>query len=389
MTADTQKAFAYLEQLQRHTYDHLGIEPDWMSADHQKFEEEFIRQFYESQILDGSQSFEEFRKIALNGLRGSSDITISDYQDPAWYALIAGMVKEIEEALHERGIRLNPSPIFGSLPTGRVNGIALKVPEDDQIIILIEDGLFGFANLAAKVITRAFPFKGEDEGRLTFSTKDSDWQQELAAKPEISERFLEVLLAYILGGHPHLARPYLPEPNYDGISSVLRETMEIFVLCHEYGHIVSGHLNVDNTKKSMIADEDMDEIATSWQEEFEADIKGLDFMLEVMRKRGFDLSLSFWGVEFFFGCIDVVERAVSIIRTGDVNVQISATHPPTEMRREMLHSVLKNSVPKEYAAGPLELADLVKSILDHLWHVCEPVLQKAHRDGVMLAPAWR
>ena len=389
MTDNKQTAFAYLEQLQRHTYNYLGIEPSWLSADYKEFQEKFIRQFYESQIRDGTQSFEEFRKDALNSLRDSSDVAVATYQDPLWYSLIADMVTKIEKVLQKQGIRLNPSPIFGSLPTGRVNGIALKVPEDEQIIILIEDGLFGFANLTAKAISRVFPFKGEDESHLTFSTENSDLQQEFVDKPEIPERFLEVLLAYILGGHPHMARPYLPEPNYDRISSMLRDSMELFVLCHEYGHWVSGHLKLDNTQKAMIANEDTNELVTSWQEEFEADIKGLEIMLEVMRGEGFDLALSYWGVEFFFGCIDVVERAISIIETGSVDVQISATHPPTEIRREMLRSVLKRSIPEEYAVAPLQLAGLVQLILDHLWHICEPVLQKAHRDGVMLAPAWR
>lgn len=108
--------------------------------------------------------------------------------------MLAGMAEEIEEILNARKIPLDPKPIIGTLPTGRVNGIALKVPDTDQIIVLIEDGLFGFANLAAKVVCRAFPILGEEDGHLNFSTDDDGWRKELSAKPEISERFVEALV---------------------------------------------------------------------------------------------------------------------------------------------------------------------------------------------------
>lgn len=389
MVGERHKVLAYLEEIQRRTYEFLEIEPDWMSARRVAFNEEFLRRFYDSPIRRPSQTFEEFREWALKELQGCPEVPISAYQDPAWYSLLAGMAKEIEEVLAERNMGLNPSPIFGSLPTGRVNGVALKVPDTDQVIVLIEDGLFGFANLAAKAVARLFPFKGDEDGRLIFSTASSDWQLQFTAKPEVSERFLELILAYILGGHPHKAKAYLPDANYEVVSSVLCGSMELFVLGHEYGHFVCGHLNEGSTRKAMIGGEDSDKIATNWQQEFEADVRGLEYMLAVMGKRGFDLSLSFWGADFFFCCIDIVEKAVSTIRTGSSDVHLSSTHPPTNMRRELLHSVLKNSVPEEHAAGPLQLAGIVKSILDQLWLVCEPVLVRAHQDGVELAPAWR
>ncbi|MCO7513808.1 hypothetical protein NJF44_09110 [Pseudomonas guariconensis] len=389
MTTDTQEALAYLEQLQRHTYEHLGIEPDWATADYLEFQEAFIRRYYESQVRHRGTPFEVFREMALQELRGGPDTAISTYQDPAWYSLLVRMTKEIEEVLSGQNMKLDPAPLFGTLPTGRVNGMALKAPGLDHVIILIEDGLFGFANLAAKAVSRTFPFKGDSEGRLMFSVDPADWQQELAARPELPEKFLEVLLAYIVGGHPHLATSYLPEPNYDGIASALRDALELFVLGHEYGHLVSGHLNGDETKRAVIAGEDIDEITTNWNEEFEADVRGLEFMLAVMGKRGFDLSLSFWGAEFFFGCIEIVERAVSVIRTGEADIPLSTTHPPTEMRRQMLHLVLERSVPEESVIGPLQLAGRVSSVLEQLWRFCEPVLLDAHRKGVVLAPAWR
>ncbi|OYD64403.1 UNVERIFIED_ORG: hypothetical protein BDU10_7011 [Burkholderia sp. CF145] len=389
MSSENQAALNYLEHIQRNTYIALGIQPLWMLDGHADFVEKFAAQFYESSDVKNSMTLEEFRKGTRDSLFGSLSSPISSYQDPAFYFLLSHMTSEIEGILDEQKVEIYPRPIFGSLPTGRVNGVALRVPDSDQLIVLLEDGLFGFANLTAKAVSRVFPLKGEGDGRLTFSVGESDWKKEFAARPDVVERFVELLLAYLIGGHPHAARPYLPEPKYEGITSLLRDSMELFVLSHEYGHCISGHLDMGQTKKAMLGGEETDEVLTSWNQEIEADVAGLGIMLAVMRKRGFDLSLSFWGVDFFFGCIEIVERAVSILRTGRAEVPISSTHPPTELRREMMHRVLKNSVPEEHAAGPLQLAGIVASILNEFWLACEPVLQKVYEDRTELAPAWR
>lgn len=379
----------YLEHIQRSVYLSLDRDPTWMHEDHESFMLDFVKQFYETHPPADGQDFDAFLKLARNTLLGNGDAGMSKYQDPAWHDLLSQLTSQIHKVLAERGTDIAPRPIFGSLPTGRVNGMALKVPRSDDFLIIIEEGLFGFANLAAKAVSRVFPFKGTADGMLKFSTDEKDVDDEFRRHPEICERYRELLFAYLVGGHPHLATPYLPEKNYDTISSLLREAMELFVVGHEYGHLLCGHLESEGTKRAMLGNEAADEVATNWHEEFEADIRGLELMIAAMQNKGMDLSLSFWGADFFFGCIDSIERAVSILQTGAVATQLSTTHPPTAMRREMLYTVLTNAVPEGAAEGPLSLARTVQSILDRLWDSCEPYLLHAHASGVELAPAWR
>ena len=174
------------------------------------------------------------------------------------------MCSEIEKVIKDKNISLAQSPLFGTLPTGRVNGIVISVPQSKYFIILIEEGLFGFANLASKAITRAFPLKKSDkEGYATFSTEDADWMEEIDSNPDRAEKFAELLFAYLIGGDPHRSTPYLPEPQYDNLASAMRSAMELFVVGHEYGHIVSGHLSGGDTKKTLVGNKNLRQMSVA------------------------------------------------------------------------------------------------------------------------------
>ena len=391
MDQERQRATQYMEQLQRRVYAGLGIIPTDHNSDQVKsFQEEFVRKFYdETGGAEPGQSFEEFRRYYLDMFQKAIALTPTPYEEPEWYSLLTDMTSKIEELLKRRAISLDNFPLFGTLPTGRINAMAVAVPHSIHYLILFESGLFGFANLTAKAVVRAFPFQSEDDRKVSFSTKEDDWRQEVKSSPEIIHRFLDVLLAYLVGGNPHKAKPYLLDRKYLNFAGILRESMEYFVLAHEYGHIVKGHFSASNTKKAFPEFGEADELLTSWVQEFEADTFGLEIMLGIMMQEGFDLSSSFWGADFLFGCIEVIERAAAILRYGRLEETLSTTHPPTTLRRMALQEILKNSVPAETAVAPLGLSDIVYNILQYFWELCEPTLIKLHQDGIQLAPAWR
>ena len=112
-------------------------------------------------------------------------------------------------------------------------------------------------------------------------------------------------------------------------------------------------------------------------------------MLTAMMQRGYDISLSFWGASFFFSCIEIIERALSILRTGNHTQRVSETHPPSKMRRELLHEVLRQSIPEEHSSGAIQLSEVVDSVLNQYWIACEPILLSAYKEGIELAPAWQ
>jgi hypothetical protein len=392
MNTERQKAALYLEQLQRKVYQNLKVPPPvsyFHSQEGRDFNDKFLLKFYKSLGGTEGEAFEVFRQKILEDQQNAIKDTPTIYEEPAWHSLLKRMCEEIENVLRSRGVEAFQSPIFGTLPTKRVNGMAIAVPKSSYRIILFENGLFGFANLVCKAVARAFPLNPEDGGEIEFSTSNEDWEKELSEHPEICERFLDVLMAYLIYGDPHRAKSYLPDRKYDVLTSILRDSMELFILGHEYGHIVSGHLEQENTQKAKPLADDVSEIPTDWQQEFEADVRGLELMLAVMMNKGYDLALSFWGADLFFGCIDLVERSLSILREGTVTENLSDTHPPTLLRRELLREVLRNSSPEQYAEGAIQLSTIIQGILEYFWVFCEPILKKAYEAKTEIAPIWR
>jgi hypothetical protein len=220
-----QDAAAYLERLQSSVYSAIGKFPEPRSAE-SFFPDEFIHAWYTKRGgLKEGQTFEEFRTQMRELASEALCLCPTPYEEPGWDRVITDMEAGIVGALTDLAKPVPSDYLFGTLPTGRVNAIALRVPESTFHLILMEDGLFGFANLMCKAVARVFPFGGETSGRLTFSTDKEDCLKSIKSNADICQRFLETIYAYIVGGHPHMARPYLPDGTYDALSTNLRQSM--------------------------------------------------------------------------------------------------------------------------------------------------------------------
>jgi hypothetical protein len=379
-------AAAWLENLQRQVYETFGVNE--MSRQESR---RFLREFLHKALLAGQLGLTSESDVnAIIALMEEDKKSIlTNYQDPGWYSIIRRMAAGIEQTLAEHERILPVKPLFGSLPTGRVNGFAAAVPNTNFRVILLEDGLFGFANLMCKAIAATFPsLDSGKEGRVTVSTDIEKMRQNLRSNGIIAQRFFDALVSYIVKGHPHNAEPYIPSGSVMALSDTLRESMETFVLAHEYGHVVAGHLGPAVPRRAMVANVGVETISTDWQQEFEADVIGLETMLAVRMKKGFDLSLSFWGADAFFGCIDVVEKTVSVLLYGEERPNISDTHPPTSHRRLLLRAVLAKTLEENVARGPLQLANIVETIINDLWLRVRPALVKMHEDGFRPTHSW-
>ncbi len=169
---------------------------------------------------------------------------------------------------------------------------------------------------------------------------------------------------------------------------------------HEYAHILSGHLSKNQKSMSLPGIQNFQEKVYDWEQKLEADRLGMELMLQAMLKHVDDLALRFWGVDFFFSCLEIVERGISVLRTGNENNIRVGSHPPPQMRREFLRTSLRNAVPQE---GPAlkkrfqELADqsiqmgmyLEEEILGTLWKVTLPTLRQLYEKGQRPATKWQ
>lgn len=291
---------------------------------------------------------------------------------PAVHRQLQDLAAEITAAARD-WLGDSPSwPVIASLPSGELNAVTYKVPgEVDAHAVFFDEGLMTFVELFSVAAVFALPLSGDDVGH-----DEPEVRRRLAEDPAPAARFLEMLIAYVVGGDPLLAIAEPVDHRWTALGEMCGDAMNLFVLGHEFGHVLARHLDAT-------APDD------AWSQEFQADALGARLSVAALLSRGYHVDRCGMGAELFFGAIDVVDRTVSILRHGDerARADLPHTHPPTALRRRFYRTrVLPHVLPEEAVAPATrwcESADLAVSLL---WEAVRPGLLDLHRAGVRPAP---
>ncbi|WP_440956116.1 hypothetical protein ACSAZK_03970 [Methanosarcina sp. Mfa9] len=132
--------------------------------------EKMQSKFYEDEItghlswINNPEFLEEFKKIypevdfnEIENYMEKTDLP-TIYENPDTYSILFDLFEQIEKSAKELLSRLPMRPLIGTLPSGKVNAMAIKVPDTDEFMVVFEDQLFTFANLIAKIIAQSIPF---------------------------------------------------------------------------------------------------------------------------------------------------------------------------------------------------------------------------------------
>ncbi len=382
----------YLQKVHARSHPWLsGMEPGATDAD---FTEQFLVHFHEVMRASGMTDLplDAWRREMEPGFRSRP---FSRYEDPLTHFWLQQMQAEVEQSCQRLQIGLPKQPVFGTLQTGRVNGVAADVDNPSYYLILIDDGIMGFANLLSKVAAVSFPVVETEDGNLSFSTdRDSVVRQRLQS-PETGLRFFDLLTAYGIHGAPHAAQSYLMTSQHTHLVSVFRDAMEYFIFGHEYGHCAAGHLQgAPRMSLSMAAEGEgeAEEIGLrmpeSWEKELEADYIGLALAMDVMRARGYSPNLSYTGIELVFTGVDYMQRTLSILEHGVEQERLLDTHPPALVRREAMRQNALALLGPEVGAAAGDLADIVNDTLEYHWRAAAPALARMHADGYRPHARW-
>ncbi|MFF6954695.1 hypothetical protein ACFZAD_39605 [Streptomyces iakyrus] len=99
--------------------------------------------------------------------------------------------------------------------------------------------------------------------------------------------------------------------------------------------------------------------------------------------------MGFLGISLFFDALDVMDRAVALLQTGDEHARQLGSHPPSDMRRQRLRAFLPTMADDERTQSALALADIQGEIIRTLWERTRPKVLNLHRRGVPAAHTWR
>jgi len=369
-----------------------GVDPSSSVPD------EIIDRFYRNMFdaykgtLIKEENFTTWRAEIAKKIAGKP---FSRLESPEVHAWLQQMQKNVDEACDRRGIKPRKIPVFGTLQTGRIQGTAINLDNPDYYLILLDDGIMGFANLFAKIVAMLFEFQPSDDGNAVFSSDPENMKRIILSKEEVRARYFDLITAYVIEGAPHAAEQYLLEGEQQYITSVVRDSMEYFIFGHEYGHCAAGHLEEGNRKSLHMTPNknteagDIDTIIPSdWQGEIEADMTGLVIAMDIMMNKGLDLTLSFLGVDLVFRCINYLERAIDILEFGETQERVLDTHPPSLLRQSIVRTALQKGSPENASNEAMQLADHVGGAMDLLQGGMESILLKMHSDGIRPNKRW-
>ncbi len=291
------------------------------------------------------------------------------YDSPTQYRILTGLITRIKDAASALGLDTEAFPHYACIPTGCVNASAVVLPTVSRPFLLFDSELFLYCHLFAKTFAQCLPVVDQGE-MLQLSVETDSVKKRLENTPELSFRFSDLLSAYAVTGSPSRSKQYNPDQDYLQLIDILRGGMELFVVAHEFGHVYSGHLS-GLLKRFGLRTEDFVSKNPAHQQEHEADIIGLALTLQAMNNSGYDVGLSYVGIELFFVSLDMAARARHIVLGGLNETFVDAgsdSHPSNEERRALLSLALDSFVKdSEQLARARDLAIAYIEIADLLW----------------------
>jgi hypothetical protein len=343
---------AYNENLAVDWQERLGTPPEYLSSPNPEALESVKRLF--------------FAKSAVTSIQNTVFMYIMSY-----------LASRIEEAMGALSITTDKhvTPIIGSLPTGYVNAQATKL--GNEVLVVFDQGTFGYINYFRHVIP----------------TLSLQRHQQVAIRAE--DIVNKLMYAYLIRGNPHwsgLSGKTTPlPPLYEHVSvGHFLEPALLFMMGHEYAHIIHGHHDSDHSQPAVIAGETFNVMNKSWEQEFEADLRGLQLAIQASSGHNpLGMFYVYSGIDYLFHTLIFAERALSVVMNGDESLKMQdANHPPLYLRQLILREAITRSLDDQAISHVVQLAMLNQQLFGPIWADAQPFLLQLHRDGIQPASIW-
>lgn len=323
----------------------------------------------------------------VNQLTAATDELVAEsrYQNPNWANLLSVLLKELKPAVSSRyGSHANftTNILFGTLPIGQVNGFAVNIDQSDYKLIILSEGVFGFFHLLTKAIGGLFCVPGSPGTMMPDKLKI---MQVLDYSGIVWDRVFDLVMAYAVYQDPYRAKQYADPENTDcKMRDYLRNAVEIFIMGHEFGHIIHGHLG-----SRKIEHGNANEIILNQLQEFEADNIGLNLSMDVAVNKNIGTAIGFAGADFFLSSMHFFEKCLSLLKNGEVIdiTNVYGTHPPFKLRRAFIRELLEKMDEQE-RNEILDFAHTLDLVLNSLFEKLKPAILNAHKKGIRPGSLW-
>jgi hypothetical protein len=343
----------------------------------------------------GSATFRDPAKVLeyqtqIRRLAGS----LSPYEDPVAYWHLMALADDIEEGAKRLPFTLPERPVLATLPGGEVNAATHSLPGLSPRLVFFDSGIYWFAWIMANAVARSMPVRRNQAGQAYIDLGLGSAREigdRLASGEETREAVFKAVLAYATTPNARGLLPLLMEAATASdiarpLSSGLVESACYFILGHEYGHIILNH--GDYLEAGPEASQ-REATRQNWQMEQDADMYGTVLSTAAMSATGgHGMELAYVGGDFFFSCMELVERAVSLLRHGDEEHLQSLTHPSPESRRLYQRQLTEANL-GEHAESLTVFGRVIEEMLAAVWKSIRPQIEALRDGGFEPSDAWR
>jgi hypothetical protein len=257
---------------------------------------------------------------------------------------------DLSKPLEKRSAKLPLEGIaVGELQNLDVNSCCVRVPAGGYVI-LVNTGIMILLYQLTKIFTSRIVIEADGQTQIIVS--------DTAQLLEIAKYTVQTIATYL----GHNVRPIrfpitrMQKAQVSFVAGILHFA-ELFVLAHEFGHIIEDHFSVENLMRIRTKEEDINLFRSNWNQEYEADTCGLELVLGTVgendkkNERSLVRASSYMGPDLVFTFFDMIEKI------GDIK---PGTHPPAKSRRENLRKRMPPNEPGMLLGKRFEgLADLV------------------------------
>jgi hypothetical protein len=296
-------------------------------------------------------------ELVAEGIAAATRPT-SPFEGPISQGFLNLHVPSVLAAVRALGFAAPSNVAIGTLWTGDINALAIRVPNENNIfVIAYSTGTFLYFEAISALFSRCIPsdiLDGTVVDPLDGLSRVIDFAEESNAS--VSQNLSRILSSALDGSY----RRQEGEQHRMGIHSSFSRSMGSFVLAHEFGHVILGHLQRAAVSERKLGSFKVQTLHPAWQDEFQADAFGARVAIKAMEQLG---PLYTWahpvGVPLALYAFELLERAANL----GVDVE-HTTHPPTEQR---LYKLYEDVLGKTGFARAVALSEMVGVIVEHAW----------------------
>jgi hypothetical protein len=290
------------------------------------------------------------------------------------------------------------APVLGhvvvdELPTGELNARAFLAPdssdEEPTYWVLVDPVFFDFffhlSNAFASIIdVQALAQVGSRYARGDETALITDVIRWGATGPATA--LFEMLRTFVVYGTPPVLLTPYDDRSFD-LAEAMRDRAALFVVAHEYGHIINGDLRLQASDSA------------PWRAEIGADLTGWGLTSAVLEMESVPPASRLAGANLFFAGLMLVELTRNALTTGQARTladlapdspkEPTGSHPPSSARFGVLMEKFRKQFPEQQARAADFFAALLLELMSRFWALLEPAFLSMHQKGIRPKPIWK